>query len=420
MDCRIRRLGAAATMAAVCLLLIWTPVVQAQAQAGGPGTLMGEEMYGTPFYASQGGNACFNSTFYEFHGAAFGPYPGAFFKKFGDFAIADSSDPVNFPGYFSGTFHIDSVFGAVDGNQFTGSLSPLQLTCALVPDPTDPEGAVWQYIGNFDIPYTATVASTSCQLQGIAHVDFELVLNFFATAPVRGFFDEFVYSSNTCVPAVGPPAMVMLQPANAVNPVGTSHTVTATVTDANGHPVPDTTVDFTVTGADNVQGSCTTDQNGQCSFTYQGPQLPGADAIRGCVNSVTPSVCGDAAKEWVLPASTPGQVTGGGQIVMPPADKISFGFNAQSDGTNTKGNCNVIDHDKRIHIKCDNVQALVVAGTHATFFGQADQDGVTTNYRIDVDDLANPGAGMDTFKIQTDQGYVAGGFLTAGNITIHK
>jgi hypothetical protein len=68
----------------------------------------------------------------------------------------------------------------------------------------------------------------------------------------------------------------------------------------------------------------------------------------------------------------------------------------------------------------DVTQALVVAGTHATFFGQADQDGVTTNYRIDVDDLADPGAGMDTFKIQTDQGYVAGGFLTAGNITIHK
>jgi hypothetical protein len=105
---------------------------------------------------------------------------------------------------------------------------------------------------------------------------------------------------------------------------------------------------------------------------------------------------------------------------MPPTDRVSFGFNAQSDGTTTKGNCNVIDHDKRIHIKCDNVQALVVVGTHATFFGKADQDGVTTNYRIDVDDLADPGAGMDTFKIQTDQGYVAGGFLTAGNIEIHN
>jgi hypothetical protein len=92
---------------------------------------------------------------------------------------------------------------------------------------------------------------------------------------------------------------------------------------------------------------------------------------------------------------------------------------SHSDGTTTKGNGNVIDHDKRIHIKWDNVQALVVAGTHATFFGQADQDGVTTNYRIDVDDLADPGAGRDTFKIQTGQGYIAGGVLTAGDIQIH-
>jgi len=412
MNCHIRQLEMAATMAAVCLLLLWAPAVHAQ---GGPGTLIGEEMFGTPFNANQGGNACYNSTFYSFHGEALGPYPGTFFRKSGHFAI--STDP-NFPGYFFGTFHIDSAFGSVDGYQETDSLSPDQLTCALVPDPTDPSGAVWQYIGNFDIPYTATVAATSCQLQGIAHVDFVLVLDFSAKAPVGGFFDEFVETSNTCAPTVGPPAMVMLQPVNAVNPVGTSHTVTATVTDANGHAVPNTTVVFTVTGADNTQGSCLTDQNGQCSFTYQGPQLPGADDIRGCVNNTV--ICGDAAKEWVLPASTPGQVTGGGQIIMPPADKVSFGFNAQSDGSTTKGNCNVIDHDKRIHIKCDNVQALVVVGTHATFFGQADQDGVTTNYRIDVDDLASPGAGMDTFKIQTDQGYIAGGFLTAGNIQIHK
>jgi hypothetical protein len=176
---------------------------------------------------------------------------------------------------------------------------------------------------------------------------------------------------------------------------------------------------FTVVGADSVNGTCTTDQSGQCSFTYQGPQLPGADVITGCAGNGNSPPCGEANKQWLLPASTPGQVTGGGQIQMPPTDKVSFGFNAQSDGTTTKGNCNVIDHDKRIHIKCDNVQALVVAGTHATFFGQAHQDGVTTNYRIDVDDLANPGAGVDTFKIQTDQGYVAGGFLTAGNIQIH-
>ena len=268
-------------------------------------------------------------------------------------------------------------------------------------------------------------AFPSCQLRVFAFVNLHLLMAPDGSTVISSFFEQTVYDSDpvACLGAIGPPARVTLQPLNAVNPVGTSHTVTATVTDFIGNPVPNTTVDFTVTGSVNKSGSCITDQNGQCSFTYQGPPLPGADAISGCVTTAFPNgsqtVCGDAAKEWVLPASTPGQVTGGGQIMMPLTDKVSFGFNAQSDGTTTKGNGNVIDHDKGIHIKCDNVQALVVAGTHATFFGKADQDGVTTNYRIDVDDLADTGAGMDTFKIQTDQGYIAGGFLTAGNIQIH-
>jgi hypothetical protein len=356
---------------------------------------------------------------YSVFGEATGPYPGSF--NLNGYFYASFPPFDNYTPHFEGTFHIDSAFGAVDWFETTSyDLGPSQLTCSRV---TDPNGNLIGrlYRGNFRIFFSATVAAfPSCQLHPSAYVQLELLMDPTGKERLQSYFEEYIYYSDTCAGAIGPPARVTLQPLNAVNPVGTSHTVTATVTDISGNPVPNTTVDFTVTGADSLPGSCTTDQNGQCPFTYQGPPLPGADAIRGCVNSVTPSVCGDAAKEWVLPASTPGQVTGGGQIMMPPTDKVSFGFNAQSDGTTTKGNCNVIDHDKRIHIKCDNVQALVVAGTHATFFGQADQDGVTTNYRIDVDDLADSGAGMDTFKIQTDQGYVAGGFLTAGNIQIHK
>jgi hypothetical protein len=408
----IRQLEVAATMAVVCLLLLWTPVVHAQ--AGGPGTLIGEDMIATFVHAYSDYPACDAAVRYSVSGLATGPYPGSFTQLGYFYGV--------FPyySYFEGYPHIDSTFGAVDGFGNTPDYYP-QITCSSV---TDPFGNVIarSYRGSFNITFSAHIAAfPSCQLQRVrAHVDLHLLMDPSGTTVLDSFFEEYVYDSDTCPGAIGPPARVTLQPLNAVNPVGTSHTVIATVTDFTGNPVPNTTVDFTVTGADNLPGSCTTDPNGQCSFTYQGPQLPGADAIRGCVNSVTPSVCGDAAKEWILPASTPGQVTGGGQIMMPPTDKVSFGFNAQSDGTTTKGNCNVIDHDKRIHIKCDNVQALVVAGTHATFFGQADQDGVTTNYRIDVDDLADPGAGRDTFKIQTDQGYVAGGPLTAGNIQIHK
>jgi len=181
---------------------------------------------------------------------------------------------------------------------------------------TDPGGNLIGrfYRGDFNITFSASVAAfPSCQLQYVrAHVDFDLLMDPSGTTVIRSFFEEYIYNSDFCPGAIGPPARVTLQPLNAVNPVGTTHTVTATVTDINGNPVPNTTVDFTVTGAVNKSGSCTTDQNGQCPFTYQGPPLPGADAISGCVTTVFPgggtqTVCGEAAKEWVLPASTPGQ-----------------------------------------------------------------------------------------------------------------
>jgi hypothetical protein len=55
---------------------------------------------------------------------------------------------------------------------------------------------------------------------------------------------------------------------------------------------------------------------------------------------------------------------------------------------------------------------------HERFTGQAIVDGVGTTFQIDVDDLDDPGAGQDTFKIQTGSGYTAEGVLTAGNIQV--
>jgi Bacterial Ig-like domain (group 1)/Regulator of chromosome condensation (RCC1) repeat len=226
----------------------------------------------------------------------------------------------------------------------------------------------------------------------------------------------------------GPPANVTLSPASAVNNVGTSHTVTATVNDANGNPVQGVAVFFNVQGADNVSGSCTTDSNGQCSFTYAGPNLPGADVITGCADSNgngsvdAGEPCGEATKAWMAPTSTPGQTTGGGQIANTAgAGKIAFGFTAKSDQNGVKGECTVVDPagPSNTRIKCLDATALVQTATHATFFGNATVNGTATTYRIDVDDFAEPGAGSDTFKIQTASGYVASGILTAGNVQVH-
>src|SRR5690348_14991462 len=47
----------------------------------------------------------------------------------------------------------------------------------------------------------------------------------------------------------GPPATLTLSPIAATNPVGTSHTATATVEDAGGNAVPNITVRFSVAGS---------------------------------------------------------------------------------------------------------------------------------------------------------------------------
>ena len=238
---------------------------------------------------------------------------------------------------------------------------------------------------------------------------------------LAGFGERFL----TSIREDTQPAAVVLSPATSVNTVGETHTVTATVTTASGTPVQGAVVRFRVVGSVTTTGSCTTDAAGRCSFTYQGPVFPGADAITAYVDSDRDNTqdplepTGAATKTWVLPVSTPGLVTGGGQIAW-LGDDVVFGFNAMNNNGNLQGECNVVDQATGLEIRCETVTTLVVTPTHAFFYGRArvGDDAVTT-YRIDVDDLAESGAGFDTFKIQTEDGYVAGGVLTQGNIDIH-
>jgi hypothetical protein len=65
-----------------------------------------------------------------------------------------------------------------------------------------------------------------------------------------------------------------------------------------------------------------------------------------------------------------------------------------------------------------DITSQVLTAGHVTFFGTCTQEGVATNYRIDAADLSNLGA-PDTFTIQTDLGFVAGGPLTGGNVIVN-
>lgn len=243
--------------------------------------------------------------------------------------------------------------------------------------------------------------------------------------------DANVYGSQFQVG--GDPATLTLSPVADTNPVGTSHTVTATVRDGFGEVAPNIPVRFTVSGSVTASGSCTSSTNGQCSFAYQGPRLPGADLISAFADTngngvqdqclvalgCTGEPDGTAAKAWVLPVSTAGEANGGGQIKDGAGNKISFGFHAKS-ASGAQGGCNVVDHSGRM-IKCVDVTAITLSGNQATIYGNATDDGVSpaaTTYVMHVVDNANPGKGADTFSIQTASGYSASGTLAAGNVQV--
>ncbi len=115
---------------------------------------------------------------------------------------------------------------------------------------------------------------------------------------------------------------------------------------------------------------------------------------------------------------TPGHVSGAGLIEDAVHGHVVFGFTAKSDGVTAKGKCAIATLGTLV--TCQNVTLLMQLGTHVTFLGQARVNGVLTDYRIDVDDLGEPGRDRDLFAVQTTNGFTAAGVLRAGNIELHN
>lgn len=75
------------------------------------------------------------------------------------------------------------------------------------------------------------------------------------------------------------PNTVQVTPLSGQNLAGTSATVTASVGNVVGNPLPNVIVHFSVTGTRIVSGSCITGADGRCAFSYQGPAFNGSDSI---------------------------------------------------------------------------------------------------------------------------------------------
>ena len=116
----------------------------------------------------------------------------------------------------------------------------------------------------------------------------------------------FVPNPNTqCTPGATPFNMT-ITPASATNPVGTSHTVTATLTQG-GDPLAGKPVKFSVTGVNPQSGTGTTNASGNATFTYTGANV-GTDNIVACFDETNDGDCeasASASKTWTGTANSP-------------------------------------------------------------------------------------------------------------------
>ena len=101
---------------------------------------------------------------------------------------------------------------------------------------------------------------------------------------------NWTFANTAQIPATGA-LSVALAPATATNPVGTTDTVTATVTDSNGVPQFNVALTFTIVSGPNAGHSgtcspaaCTTNASGQVTFTYTGSGGAGTDSIQACIS----------------------------------------------------------------------------------------------------------------------------------------
>jgi Bacterial Ig-like domain (group 1) len=127
--------------------------------------------------------------------------------------------------------------------------------------------------------------------------------------------EAYILVAGTGIVVVAP--NIVLDPTTATNPVGTTHAVTATVTNSDGTPRSGQHVDVVVTGANaGASGtcspaSCDTDANGLVTFTYTGSN-PGDDTINASITVGGSTQKATASKTWTVP-------TGPTSLVLTPA-----------------------------------------------------------------------------------------------------
>jgi uncharacterized repeat protein (TIGR01451 family) len=122
-----------------------------------------------------------------------------------------------------------------------------------------------------------------------------------------------------------------LAPPTATNPINTSHTVTATVTNTDNTPRSGVLVEFIVTGANAgaagtcVPADCKSDVNGKVTFTYTGTKA-GDDTINASITVEGSRQTATAAKTWTTGGPPPPGHGADVSIVKTAPSTIKSGF----------------------------------------------------------------------------------------------
>jgi hypothetical protein len=216
----------------------------------------------------------------------------------------------------------------------------------------------------------------------------------------------------------GPPSSVELRPETATNLVDERHCVAATVRDASGNPTPDVIVRFSISGSVTADASDTTDGDGVAPFCYQGPEIPGSDAITAFADTDADGdqdagePAGTAAKNWVLPSAGEScRATAGGNITAANGDRAHIAGTVRAQDGASRGNPRYRDlgPDQPFFARSVEVAVVVCERGSVTAFGKAviGRSEAPLDYRIEMRD-GRPHARDDAYRILLANGYDSG------------
>jgi hypothetical protein len=341
-----------------------------------------------------------------------------------------------------GTAHNTNLLYAAEASSATDYTTPAAVPPCTISAAYDPVVA----LSGIDLEETSPFDLIATDLQFIYDLDgppFTTIQAVMSAAPTLTLEDVGLGTI-----LAGPePDTLTLAPSTDMNEVGTQHCVTATVRDEAGQPLSGVTVVFNVEGASELEnppdedGMATTNIQGEATFCYTGPDLPGEDVIEAFADTNqngqqdAPPPAGSepfdaAAKVWALPETTPGcaiTISDGGSITTATGSRGSFGGNAKAElnGT-TSGEQHYRDHRMLLPVTFDSLEILAIVcigDGSADIYGGGEVNGLGPQaFRIRVKDGGEPGAGGDTYQL------IAGAYssgpennaLTAGDVQIHR